>query len=598
MSPSHDHAEVLRRACRGGSSERPRTREIASVVLLAAALGLACRGHFVKPHGDFYEFRETGHALLRGELPPTFKRAPVYPVLVAAAGDLLARLGTGETPADQRAAEWINALLLPTNAGLCLLIGLCWGDTRSRWAAWWFALLPIGLVCTAYTLVEPLLVATCLATILLAARGSRWAYVAAAVATMTRYDAAGLLLGVTVADGLGRGRWGRAVVRGLLAALPLFVWLGLTVATWETRSADHYLRQLGSAAELNVVWPFAVTLRDVFGPRSLSVPVWIAEWEAVLRGAVVVAILVGAAVGVLVLACRRSSGLVATAVLAAGYLAVHAVFPFRAGFDRFGYPAAVWLLLAVGAGSVPLAELGRRCIRSMGVRHALFVVVGLFSAMWLWGEGGRLISLWRLERYADNPLPAVAIAGTLLVWAAGARRGAPRTGRAAAALLMLAVATTQTRLALPMLGDGRERINDVLAARWIRDYTARDAGVLSPAPGLLRLYTPGSPAGRFVGLGEIKADRWPDILAECRRRHIRYIVWHDRVFEEQGAYYIRKWRLERFACLDQPERVVGVRVVRRFRERPNLWILEILDSADSALNQAATPSPARRRYVP
>ncbi len=545
-----------------------------SVVLLAAALGVANRGHFIKPHGDFYEFRETGHAILRGALPPTFKRAPVYPLVVAATGNLLHRIAATDTPADQLAAEWINALLLPANAALLLLLGWRWGGGGARWAAWWFALLPIGLYCTAHTLVEPLLVATCLLTVFLAERGSKWAYLAAAVATMTRYDAAGLIIGVALADGLRSRTWRRPAGRALLALLPLLIWLGLTALTWPARSADHYLRQLVQTTGVDFAWPLVTTLDCVFGPRSLTVPVWFAEWEPYLRGTVSAGLLVLTLLGLIRLLRRRAGGLIAALVLAAGYIAVHAVFPFREGFDRFCYPLAVLLLAVAGAGGGWLAG-GRWWGRRAGAWRLLGVVAGLGAGVWLWGEGGRLASLWRLGRYEATPLPALAIAGTLLVWAAGWQRGAGRTGRVVAVLLMLAVAVTQMRLALPALGDGRERVNDVRAARWIRDHVAAEDGVLSPSPGLLRLYMPERPANRFVGLGEIEAEQWPEILAECRRRHIRYIIWHDQVFSEQGAYYIRKWRLGRFTPLEQPGRLAGVEVVQRFRDRPNLWILRL-----------------------
>jgi hypothetical protein len=164
-------------------------RELLPLVVLAALLGLACRGHFVKPHGDFYEFRETGHALLRGELPASFKRAPVFPVLVAATGTLLGSIVATETPPDQLAAGWINALLLPCNVVLTYLIGRRWFGGGARWAAVWVALLPVGLYCTAHVLVEPLLLTTVLLTVWLTRRRSKWAYLAAALAALTRYDA-------------------------------------------------------------------------------------------------------------------------------------------------------------------------------------------------------------------------------------------------------------------------------------------------------------------------------------------------------------------------------------------------------------------------
>jgi hypothetical protein len=92
----------------------------------------------------------------------------------------------------------------------------------------------------------------------------------------------------------------------------------------------------------------------------------------------------------------------------------------------------------------------------------------------------------------------------------------------------------------------------------------------------LHLYAGDRPPGRFIGLGAIRAESWSAILEECRRRGVRYIIWHDNVFEEQGAYYISRWRLERFARLSQPEGVPGIVVQVRYDGDPTVWILRVL----------------------
>jgi hypothetical protein len=539
-------------------------------------LALACRGHFIKPHGDFYEFRTTGHALLRGELPPTFKRAPLFPVLVAAAGRLLGAIATTETPPDQLAAEWINAALLPINVALLYLIGRRWFGAAARWAALCFALLPIGLFCTAHVIVEPLLVATILLTVWLTQRRSRWAYVAAAAAMMTRYDAAGVIIGVALADWLRRRRLG-SVVRTGLACLPLAVWLGLTAVTWESRSEDHYLRQMIERWSFDLRWPLVTALRCVFGPERLAIPVWAAEWEPWLRGAALAALVVAALLGTVVLLWRRESGVFVAAALFVTYVLVHAVFPFRAGFERFGYPLAPLVILAAGVGVQFFATAASGNIRRPAVRGLLLGVAALPIALLFGSEAARLRAMLTLPHGRLALLPLLALLGVSLVWATSWRERRRVAGRLVAYLALCLLALIQTRLALPMLGDGRERITVVKAARWIRTHTTPRDGVLSSEPGLLQLHADDRPAERFVGFGAIVADTWPGILAECRRRGIRYVIWHDRVFHEQGAYYIRKWRLERFEMLARPEEVPGVAVEVRYDGRPTLWILRVLD---------------------
>jgi len=555
--------------------------ELAVVLALGLALGLACRGHFVKPHGDFYEFREVGRALLRGELPPTFKRAPVYPLLVASLGSVVQVVAETERPPDQWAAELLNALLLPLGAGLCWLLARGWAGRQAGWVAWWWVLLPVGLYCTAHTLAEPTLVAAVLATLVLTQRGSRWAYLLAAVATMTRYDAAGLLLGVAAADLLRGGRWPRVLARAALAAAPLLAWLTLTAWTWEQRSADHYLRQIAQARSVDLRWPVKVSARMVFDRDAPALPVWAAELEPWLAGGMAAALWAATATGAAWLLVRRRSETAAVGALLLGYWAVHAVFPFRAGFERFGYPPAAVLLPLAGVGA---GLLGARAVRwKLGLSAApLSVAGGAVGMLWAGAETERLWAMWRLGRFADSPLPTIALTGTVAAWLViswGWWRVRPRAiaGLLAATMLagMLGLAAMQTRLAWQRIGGGDERINDVLAACWIRDHTRPDEGVLCDAPGLLRLYVPDRDPRLIVGLGQIAAENWPEILDECRARQVRYIIWHDQVFAEQGAYYIAKWRLERFALLSQPEQVPGVEVAAHFGGRTSLWILRI-----------------------
>jgi hypothetical protein len=205
----------------------------------------------------------------------------------------------------------------------------------------------------------------------------------------------------------------------------------------------------------------------------------------------------------------------------------------------------------------------------------LLVVAGPLAGV-LYGEALRLCSLLAPPRWWSVSLPYLALIGVGLVWATAWPGRRNLMARAVAGLALAVLVLVQVHRALPLLGDGQERINVVRAARWVRDHTSAEVGVLSDEPGILRLYAADRPPERFIGLGEIVGKEWPAILTECRRRGIGYVIWHDQVFAEQGAYYIRKWRLDRFAVLSEPERVPGVAVEMFYEGRPRLWILRVL----------------------
>src|SRR5262245_43392333 len=116
---------------------------LADVLVLAAvglAIGLWMRGHFPVPYPDFMDFVDPGHDLWQGKFPYSLRRAPFYPLLVTALGQLF----SGEAP-ERIAAGWLNALLLPANAVLIYRIGLGWFGRASRWAALAFLFTPLSL---------------------------------------------------------------------------------------------------------------------------------------------------------------------------------------------------------------------------------------------------------------------------------------------------------------------------------------------------------------------------------------------------------------------------------------------------------------------
>ncbi len=113
----------------------------------------------------------------------------------------------------------------------------------------------------------------------------------------------------------------------------------------------------------------------------------------------------------------------------------------------------------------------------------------------------------------------------------------------------------------------------------MREHLPRDTRVLCPSSGLMKLYAGREPANRFVAFADIEAESWPDILDECRRKNIEYIIWHDQLFERLGGYYADKYRTARFDILKDPADAGGVIIEHRYANYPNLLILRI-DTAD------------------
>src|SRR5262245_33236239 len=206
------------------------------------------RGHFPIPYSDFMDFVDPGHDLWQGKLPYSLRRAPFYPLLVTALGQLV----PGEAP-ERAAAGWLNVLLLPANAILIYRIGFDWFGRASRWAALLFLFTPLSIFLSGHEIVEPLLTFLILCTV----RATQWRdatdpqsvsrvrqvlpYAVAALATITRYDTAGLIGGLMFADIVRGQGFASVALRGGLALLPLTAWLALTWMTWRKLGTDHYI---------------------------------------------------------------------------------------------------------------------------------------------------------------------------------------------------------------------------------------------------------------------------------------------------------------------------------------------------------------------
>jgi hypothetical protein len=531
----------------------------------------------VMPHADFLEFADVGMSLAQGELPATFKRAPLYPLVVG----LLGRVVAGEAPV-RAAAEWLNALLLPVNGVLVYLLARRWLGAASAWAAAWFLLLPVGFECTAHLLAEPLLTTMILATLLATQHGSKWVYLAAAAATMTRYDAAGLIVGVALAQ-----RWanGSCTVQdstdqrpvpqrrvpqtmAALAAAPLVIWLVLTAGWWQGRSSDHYVRQM---IERPTFEPFGLVRRfaaTVYGLGGVRLPIWIESLEAALP--VMAWILCAAAlIGIVVKLRERDRLAICGVTFLAGYALVHSIFVFA--FDRFAYPPAPMLILLAGGGLVAVRRALAR-LKLSATPGLLLVLLVLAVAMSGIAEEVLNPAALKAGKLAGL-LPLVLLPLIVLCLAASIRSYVAR-----AALIGVVVVLAQVRLRAgdELIQRGQELPNLVEAARWVARAVPPDARVLSPLPGLLRLYAQ-RPRERFPAYQDIEADEWSAIVQECRRRGIAYIVWHDVLAELHGGYYSEKHRLGRFEPLRAAQDLPDVEVVRAFNGRPNVVVVRLRD---------------------
>lgn len=530
-------------------------------------------GHFAKPFYDFYEFHETGESLLRFELPATFKRGPLFSIAVALVGRMLGWAGVGGDLPSWIGAQYFNAVALGANAALTCLILTRWRVAGARWWALAQSVLPWGVYCAAQGIVEPALITSVLATLAVAQRGGSAAFMLAAIASLTRYDVAGLLLGVAVGRGFGGGSWRRAGLFGLAATAPLGVWLFLTLTTYSTRGQEHYISQMLERPTFDLAWSLKSALRTLADGQAMPLPPIVEGLGIPVVGCVWALLVCGAIFGIVRAVQRKDAAAIPAAVTLVGYVTVHALFGFQ--FDRFGLPAGILLLLIACYGMNDFCGLIAHHLRSRGTRRAIVVFTAIVSLALVASEAATIP--WQIT----SPTQIITLL-TVFVVSLVAVSGMSDTFRSSRGWIVLSGACLtvvyshlQLRVLVPLMVGGHDWANVVSAARWIRDNGETNAGVLSSEAGLYRLLMPAVPRDRFVGFEEIHAVDWGGVLAEARQRKIGYIVWHAGNLELHGRYYFERWRLDRFEMLKDAQVVAGVEVVRELPGEFPLVILQV-----------------------
>jgi hypothetical protein len=415
----------------------------------------------------------------------------------------------------------------------------------------------------------------------------------------------------------------------------------LTWITWADRSYDHYVAQISEHPVFIPAWAAWIPFQTVADFDPLRLPPWLFVIDDALVTHFWMLAAAAALVGLIDRLFRRDAAAVAALIAFACYVAVHALFPFK--LDRFGYPVAPLVILAAAAGlmarpigvalvgaallaagslfslmlsgGVATSPAGQGHWDAAGDTGVVLAVVLVFGGVCAWAFNRRwpaavrwvalrflllagLLIVIALAGEAEsflvrtgrrNPwsvtLSFLALAAMAVLWAGPTIPTGRRLRQIVLFLAFALAATMHIRASLEWMGSGQGYKNHVEAARWIREYADPSARVVSGSPGLMRLYVGREPPDRFLGYQDIEADSWPEILAECRRRGIDYIFWHDRLFDEHGGYYAGKWRLLRFEPLAQAEELPGVRVERRFANFPNLAIVRILPGDDRADDQ-------------
>ena len=212
-------------------------------------------GYQSMPAPDLISFLEIGRSLWHGHLPSQFQRGPVLGLIVYPMS-----LAIGAVTS----CLLLNALLYVLSLVLLERVARIWLPRASVLVAMVCMCNPWVVEMMTRTLCETALTFLVLLTFWLAlVKKSRWSWVVAMLATMTRADTAGLFLMLLIWQGRP---WAKTVLYAALTALPLAIWtyLGQTGTAFhysQIMQADRVLEASGwlSCTQM-VIWPIPPTL--------------------------------------------------------------------------------------------------------------------------------------------------------------------------------------------------------------------------------------------------------------------------------------------------------------------------------------------------
>ena len=497
-------------------------------------------GHTVVPISDFPDFFQVGKELLSLQMPSSFKLAPVVGILQ----NLLVFVSWGSPP--ELTAGWLlNAILHPFTVVLLWLVGR---RIIGRSAVWFAVIVSIN-PWTIYYLTEPIIETTYLFFILLTLylifRRSRWAYLAASVTTMVRYEGAALILGALIGDIIHRKDRRdviKASVYSALASLPLVIWLVLTAVTWKG-GGTHYFNVLfskeyakgfvepvsnrtGILLHIRLLWQVA------FQPLFVPYPGAGAEFVDMLYKLGNVTCVVGLVSGCVFAIVRRRWEILMLLLFFAPYFVLHAYYPYP--LTRF-HMMIFWIVIL-------MAWYGLQSIGGFVMQKAklpwqatLVLKIGVTIAAGLW-FAGLARSFSEAAKFSPDsvsmPYVSMLVAGIIIVSRALVEHPIQISRHlCVASMLCLVIASNQFVL-VRLVGDGKREIEFKMLGEWFAANGKPDEK-LAVYQNDTQLFA-GKNAPNIVGFP--KADSPEELVEKLHQQGVTYVVWATREGYSRGQH--------------------------------------------------------------
>jgi len=559
------------------------------LVLFGLVKAVAYWGAYAVPNPDFPGFVRVGEALWSGELPPSFKRGPVLGLVIVGLSRLM-----GD---DVMRAGWLwNAVLSVANVVLVFAVARRLVPRAAPFLAILATANPMVIHLQVNPIAETTMIFFMLATVALIFYGSRWAYVAASVATMVRYECAMLIVLAFLADGLRHRtprRWAQAFGCAVAASIPFLIWMGCTSYYWQP-GESHYVRNYGHGAAIGAFlnycwqvsfqpllnWPGAARQELAqllpFEQAQAMGLLLASEAEmqaldqvvAVLGWLTAAAAVTGAVLGILATMVRRHAPALVLWAFVLFYIIVHGL---RAEtVPRYVVPIS-WILIVLSVFGYAWAW--QRLRDRLGVLPSVEPVI---QAALLVGAVAWLAAL--LGYVVRYPSPRMVIGGQWVLLAglaavvvvgvlhltAGRFHAIWRVGATVAVVGVLF--TSYHAQAVRLVGNNTYYVEFKILMDWFREHTQPGEKLASRWAGTLEFIVP-TRREDLVGTQSLAAPSLAEFIDHCRQQGVRYVTWSTR-----GSAATRQGLENIGPILAQPQSIGPLQFIDRIVITPDRWI--------------------------
>jgi hypothetical protein len=542
------------------------------LLLFGVYLSILYYGHQVVPNSDFTSFFETGRQLLSLQLPDTYKRAPVLGIFQA----VLSNIVGGAHP-DLTAGWVLNACLLPLNLILLWLVG----RKIVGWAAHWIALIaiinPWVLQMAMQPIVETLFLFCILLSFYAIFHRSRWAYLAASVTTMVRYDGALLILIVFVVDMLERKKgesWFKPFLYAALSSVPLGLWMLGTLLNWQTESSTHSLKEMGATSGGKILWIEYIYLiwnlgvkhlfeTEFFAPKALSHIAY-----KLSKGLTLLSFIFGMGYGLV----KRNWNVLALAAFLGGYLFIHSAHAILR--LRYGVPA-FWIVLLI-------------CVYGITNGWAWINRGNAIPEKVIWvlqGAALILITVWLLllvlhvseidhisRRSISVPYVFGSVAALIFIAQKTLLGGhTPWLKNLTITLLIILIGFSNQFWLADTLKDGKKNLEFKLVAEWYIENAKPGETMLSTMSNVVRIFAPAS-KDAFIHINSISAENRDAFIEACYLKGLDYVVWDSKFGYTPDSRYGILWNLKNIKELEKPRDSGPFLFVEQIRVSENRFV--------------------------